>query len=295
VVGFRQLRSFLAVVDAGGFHRAAEALHLSQPALSQQIAGLEDELGTALFIRHARGARPTPAGEALAHGARRALRELDRACADARLAGAGETGDLTLAFNELGGQHPLVGECLALYRAAFPGVNVRLLEMGMAAQHDALRAGTIDAGFHYRLPDADAPFPAIVLDTQPFALVLPERHPLAPRETLAMVDLAGQPLVLLSREANADTHDGIHASFAAAGVELVVGAQASSDSGLLTLVKAGFGLGLVMRGPRRMALAGLELRNVEGLSLAKDLVLAWNPRSYQPSLARFAEMLREER
>src|SRR6201999_2096496 len=63
VMQFRQLRYFVKVVEAGSFSRAAETVHVAQPALSQQVAQLEEELGLALLQRTARGVHPTAAGE----------------------------------------------------------------------------------------------------------------------------------------------------------------------------------------------------------------------------------------
>ena len=72
----RQLKFFLAVIDYGGFSRAAEQLYIAQPSLSQAIAGLERELGVALFHRVGRGVLPTDAGEQLIGPARQVLRDL---------------------------------------------------------------------------------------------------------------------------------------------------------------------------------------------------------------------------
>lgn len=75
---FKQLRYFLGVVDAGSFTRAAESIHVAQPAIGMQIAHLEDELGIALLVRHSRGVRPTKAGAFLAEQAVAILAEVER-------------------------------------------------------------------------------------------------------------------------------------------------------------------------------------------------------------------------
>ena len=75
---FRHLRYFVSVVEAGSFSRAAVAIHVAQPALSQQIAELEERLGQTLLKRSSRGVRPTPAGDALYRKASAILRQLER-------------------------------------------------------------------------------------------------------------------------------------------------------------------------------------------------------------------------
>jgi DNA-binding transcriptional LysR family regulator len=121
----RRLRLFLAVVDEGGFTRAAEAVHVSQPSVSQAMRELETELGTALFHRVGRGVTLTAAGEALVGPARQVLRDVEiGASAVAAVAGlvAGQL-DLcalpTLAVDPLA---PLVGA----FRVAHPGVTLAL-------------------------------------------------------------------------------------------------------------------------------------------------------------------------
>jgi len=291
----RQLHYFLAIAETGNFRRAAEQAHISQPALSQRMKALEEDLAVSLFTRSARGVRLTAAGEAFARGARQVLRDAEQAIAGARLADRAEDGALTIAFNEIGGQQPVVGTVLALFRAAFPRVVVSLRELGRAAQHEGLRTGAIDAAFHYSLPGAATGFATEVLDTRSFGLILPEGHALAREPALAMGHLADQPMALMGRDVNEETYDGIVAAFARTATPLQVTAEASSDAGLLTLVRAGFGLGIAMLGHRRCAWDGLAMRRVSGLDMAKDFVMTWNEANRLPSLAKFVALVRETR
>src|SRR5215470_6974911 len=94
IVDLRQLRAFVAVADAGGFGRAAARLHLSQPALSRQIAGLEAALGLRLFDRIGRRSRLTSEGEDLLRGSRRLVADSDALGDRAKTLKSGQTGIL---------------------------------------------------------------------------------------------------------------------------------------------------------------------------------------------------------
>jgi DNA-binding transcriptional LysR family regulator len=142
-VELRHLRYFVAVAEAGNLSRAAEKLFIAQPPLSLQIRQFEDEIGAALFNRHPKGMKLTPAGEALLPSARDLL---DRAAglADAARKAAG-SGTLTLVFVPSASSTVIPGLVRRL-RAAHPGVELRLAEMISDEQHEALVAGRIDGG-----------------------------------------------------------------------------------------------------------------------------------------------------
>ncbi|MBU3992300.1 MAG: LysR family transcriptional regulator [Alphaproteobacteria bacterium] len=293
VMDLRKMRYFLAIADQLNFHRAAEKLNVSQPALSQCVKALEAELGAQLLDRSSRGVALTESGAVFARGARQVLREAEFAVASTRLADRGERGSLTIAFNEVGGQQPVVGQSLALFRAAFPNVTVRLAEMGEAAQHEALRSGAIDAGFHFRLPARHSGLAARVLDTQQFMLVVPETHALAKCPKVHLADLTDQPMIMLRRDVNADTNDGIRQAFEQQHAMPQVVLEASSDAAMLTLVTAGLGLAIVMGAQRRGGWDGLALRPIEGLSLAKEFVLAWQPDNRSSALVKFIALIEQ--
>ena len=149
----RRLVIFLAVVDEGGFTRAADALELSQPAVSQAIRELEADVGTALFQRLGRTVRLTSARQALVLPARQVRRELENgrlAVEEVAALGAGRL-DLaclpTLAAWPLA---PLVGR----YRERYPGVSVQLADPRDSAELvDLVRTGRVEVA----LGDAEAP------------------------------------------------------------------------------------------------------------------------------------------
>ena len=148
------LRSFLAIVDYGGYHRAAEALHLTQPAVSRHMRRLEGQLGEPLFVRRGRGVELTPYGERAARELRDALAAHDRALA--RL-GRGAEGDPFVLGTIENLVDPVLPELIAAARAEL-GERALALRVDRSAQLvERLRRGEVDAAIV--LDPGDAPDP----------------------------------------------------------------------------------------------------------------------------------------
>ncbi|HWC37442.1 MAG TPA: LysR family transcriptional regulator, partial [Acidimicrobiales bacterium] len=121
----RRLTLFLAVADNGGFSRAADALGMSQPAVSQAVRELEGELGAVLFHRLGRSVQLTAAGNALVGPARQALRDVDTGRAAVRAVAGLAAGQLDLCALPTLAVHPL-GPIVGSFRRAHPGIQVVL-------------------------------------------------------------------------------------------------------------------------------------------------------------------------
>ena len=148
----RHLRYFVAVAEELSFRKAASRLSVSEPAVSQQVADLEDELGQKLFNRDSRRVELTEVGRVLLRGARRTLASATEAVAQAQEAAAGERGRLTI-----GGIDPLVHaflpDALAKFRERFPLVEVTVLNMDDRTLVEALANGTIMLGIGWAGPN----------------------------------------------------------------------------------------------------------------------------------------------
>lgn len=139
----RHLRYLLAVADNGGFTRAAEALHVSQPTLSQQIRQLEETLGVILFDRTSRTVKPTDAGQAYIECARRVLVELEagkRALHDVKDL---SRGTLRVAMTPTFMAY-LVGPLVRDYTARYPNIHLEIFELSMADIETGLANDTLD-------------------------------------------------------------------------------------------------------------------------------------------------------
>jgi DNA-binding transcriptional LysR family regulator len=144
----RHLRYFSAVAEDLSFRRAARRLHVSEPALSQQIGDLEDELGLRLFDRNSRRVALTEVGRIFLVGARRALVSVEKAIAQAKEAAAGDRGRLSIGTIAPITQ-AFLPDALARFRELFPLVEVSVSYMDNRTQTDALLNGTIMLGIGY--------------------------------------------------------------------------------------------------------------------------------------------------
>jgi DNA-binding transcriptional LysR family regulator len=141
----RHLRYFVAVAETLSFRKAAGHLSVSEPALSQQVADLEDELGLKLFTRNSRRVELTEIGRVFLHGAKRTLASAKEAVAQAQEAAAGERGRLSIGII---GQLVLafLPDALARFRERFPLVEITVQKMDSRAQIEAISNGTIMLG-----------------------------------------------------------------------------------------------------------------------------------------------------
>lgn len=148
----RQLRYFTKVVEAKSLTRAAEALHLAQPALTLQMQKLEDEIGQQLLVRHSRGIELTEAGERLLGHARQILQQVEVAQRDVRELKGEPSGRVRLAMPS-GVAEMLAVPVIDAARERLPKISVSIVELALDL-NDALAAGRVDLGFSYNVEDA---------------------------------------------------------------------------------------------------------------------------------------------
>jgi DNA-binding transcriptional LysR family regulator len=195
----RQLQYLVTVVDEGSFARAAPALYVSQPTLSQQIRALEQEIGGVLLERLARGVRPTPAGEALLPAARAALAASERARRSARMVLELEAGELevdTVGTVALG----LLPPVLRRWRTRHPRLVVRVHEHRDAPTlARAVAEGSADMGIGPRPPEWSGPLESMAWEE--FVVILPPGDPLRRNDApVPLAALAEREWVLFERE-----------------------------------------------------------------------------------------------
>lgn len=252
----RHVRYLLAVADHGNFTRAAEALHISQPTLSQQIKQLERLLGVQLLDRSGRTVRLTDAGQVYAEHARNALRDLEageRAVHDVQDLSRGH---LRVAMTPTITAY-LIGPLMDRFHRAHPDVTVAVTETTQDRLEEDLLADAIDLGIAFE-GDHAVGIDGTALYTEDLSLVVGAGHPLAGRsDPLPIQDLAVAPLALLSRDFATRVYIDRH--LAESGVTPRITIEANSISALVEFTRRGV-LGTVL--PDAIAHAHPELRPV---------------------------------
>jgi DNA-binding transcriptional LysR family regulator len=202
----RHLRYFVAVAEELHFRRAAERLHVAQPAVSEQVRKLEEELGVRLLNRTQRSVSLTEAGSAMLEEARQVLLQAERAMAAAR-----DTRDSAATRLRVGyladSLPPAVPRALTELQRTMPNVQVSL-ETGAARNLiEEVRAGHIDAAL-VSLPAPTAGLQRTLLGSQGAVVAMPVMHPHATDETIELERLAPERIVLLPRDVNPAFYDG---------------------------------------------------------------------------------------
>lgn len=243
-MNINHLAIFQAVAEAGSVSRGADALHISQPAVSKQLAEFEKNLGLRLFDRHAKGVRLTAAGEAL-HGCARRLFALEAEAEQAVAEMRGLTrGRLALGASTTIGAY-LLPEVLGEFRRRFPGIALSL-EIGNT---DAIERGLRDGLFEVGLTEGLTKAPD--LDAQAFhedeiVAVAPPAHPLLTAANVTAAQLCAEPFIV--REAGSGTRAVVEAALTARSLSLsnVVMSLGSTEA-VKRAVTAEMGLAFVSR------------------------------------------------
>jgi DNA-binding transcriptional LysR family regulator len=240
----RHLRYFVAVAEELHFRRAAERLHVAQPAVSEQVRKLEAELGVTLLERAHRSVSLTEAGVAMLEDAKRVLRFADVAKHSARTARERSVARLRIGYT-VATLPASVPRALQTVRASAaqtetilePGPAPELIE---AVRHDRLDAAVVP------LPVQTSGFRVTRLDDQHAVAVLPVSHPLAVERSIGLARVAPERLLLLPREANRPFYDAIIAACHEAGLSPSLVELPENDmEQVLLAVASGAGMALV--------------------------------------------------
>ncbi|NEA34878.1 LysR family transcriptional regulator [Streptomyces sp. SID13031] len=214
----RQLRYFVTVAEELHFGKAAERLAIVQPAVSQQVARLERELGLRLLDRSSRRVTLTGDGERMLREARAVLAAADRAAEVAAELATGRAGVLRIGSSP--GLRERLDRGLSALREAVPGIEIKLGSRPPAEQVEAVRTGELDVAF-VRGPVAAAGVRGIPLWEEPLSVLLPSEY--GAEGGVKLIDLAGLPLRLPSRTDDPTLTDRLLAACREAGFEPLSG------------------------------------------------------------------------
>jgi len=240
----RHLRQFVAIAELGSYRRAADALHIAQPALTVSIQKLEHAVGVQLLERGSRGVTLTAAGLALMDDARRALFHADQARRAARRVALGELGRLRLGFVG-SATYVLLPRCLPAFRLRYPDVQLELREDSTIGLVASLRANELDAGL-VRGPLADDPALASwEVERDDLILALPAGHPLAGVGPVRLEQARGESFVMYAPSKVPGLYGVAMALCRKAGFTPRISQEAIQVQTLVSLVASGLGVALV--------------------------------------------------
>jgi DNA-binding transcriptional LysR family regulator len=258
-----ELAAFVAAVEAGSMHAAADALQLTQSAVTKRIQTLERRIGGRLFERGRFGVRPTELGCTVYPAAKRALEALGSVAELVELSRANGSVDLRLSASQTIGEFLLPG-WLAEFRRERPDVRPRLEVVNSHGVLDAIRENRCEIGF-IEGPDCPPGFDALTIARDEIVVVVVAEHPWARRRAVTPGDLVRESY--LAREEAAGTRAVATAALARVGTELTPALEAASFQSLKrALVGGGFTLisRLTIEAEERAGvLVGLPVRGVD--------------------------------
>ena len=287
----RQLRYLVALAEERHFTRAAAREHVAQPALSQQIRRLEDEVGLPLVERTTRQVTITDAGELLVARARRIFAELE--AADAELLGLRgmERGRVTVGTMHTMGPVD-VSLVLAIFHQRHPGVELTVREQSSEELADMLRHDELDLAFlsvTERIESHGLGLKQLVAEE--LVVLLPPAHALAKRGKLRIVDLEGEEFI--SFREGARLRELLFSAARTAGFQPRVRLESNESERIRRLVSRGMGVAILPRSDAVAPGAEVSVTALVDPPLARDITLAWREgRRHPPAVAEFLALAR---
>lgn len=267
-MNLRLLRAFLVLAHERNFSRAAERLHIAQPALSQQMRSLEEQLGVALFDRARRPVGLTEAGAFLVPEARRLLEAWEATERGVWEIASGFRGWLAIGFTR-SSMYSVLPPALRAFHAAHPRVDLQLTEMVTEEQEDALLERRIHVGIG-RQPEGVAGCVSRVLLRERIVAVLPADHPAAAGDAVRLLDLRGTPLILYPPAPEAHFARYVESLYRDAGLVPDVAHRTHEIQTAVALAAAGLGVTFVGESVARLGRPDVVYRPL------KDVGDAWS-------------------
>jgi LysR family transcriptional activator of glutamate synthase operon len=285
----RQLRYLVALSDERHFTRAAEREHIAQPALSQQIRRLEDELGVALVERTTRRVAITDAGQLLVARARRILSEFEAAQAELQELRGVRAGHVTVgAMHTMG---PVdVSLALAIFHERHPGVELTVREQSSEELAEMIRDDLLDLAFlsvTERIESHGLGLQQLV--SEELVAVVPRAHRLGKRRRVRMAELASEQFI--SYREGARLRELLNGAAREAGFEPQIKLESNESQRILRLVARGMGVAILPRSDARDPVAEVAVLALTNPALSRDITLAWRQdRRHSPAATEFIEL-----
>jgi DNA-binding transcriptional LysR family regulator len=283
----RQLRYFVTAARLLHITRAAEALHIAQPALTRNIHQLEEELEVALFHRVRKRISLTDAGQIFLVEAERLLQQLEESTTAAQKAARGELGRLVIGFVSTAGL-VAVPKLIAAFRKRYPGPRIVLKELESEELYVALRNGIVDVGLQYG-PWEEGELSVRLLEADHFVVALPHDHRFATADRVNLRDLADDLFVIPNRATGGPMTDAILEECLLAGFRPRTGHEITTTTiqTTLGLVSASIGVSLIPNALWPFSRNGVVFRPISKTNVALHLNLLWRPQNTAAVLHNF--------
>jgi DNA-binding transcriptional LysR family regulator len=283
----RHLRYFVGVGEEQHFGRAAERLHVAQPALSRQIQDLEREIGFLLFDRLPRGVRLSAAGKLFLSDARRILQEVDEAKRRAERIALGQAGTLRIGIATAVSWHGLVVDAFREFRRRQPDVELVLHHLLSVHQVEAILSGRLDVGFAAPMIPWHKDLAHWQFARDRMVLAVPKGHPLTKRERIRLRDLRNMPFIWFQRWVNPTFYDQMMQACARGGLSAPRIVQEASDRDTqLGLVQCQIGVAWLTESTRWHCPRGVVLLPVVDMSVRLPFNLIWKKDNASPLLQK---------
>lgn len=294
----RHLRYFVAVAEARSLKLAAEEkLNTTQPSLSRQIRDLEEEVGTPLFIRGAKGVELTPAGRVFLDHARVMLSQAEVAVQSARQIAYPAIPSLSLGFM-IGHDTTWLPAALKLIRDQLPNIHVVISTQNSPQLATALSHGGIDVAF-LRKDDGNDDMEFRTLVEEPFKVFLPSDHPLAANATISLLEIARETFISVSGTALSISgkppalRRTIDRFLHENGIEIRPSHEVDNLGGVMSLIATTRGLALLPTYAKTFLPNAVTTRPLEGVGPKIDLSLGYRKANTSAILQLFLSRLDE--
>ena len=285
----RHLRYFLVVAEELHFRRAAERLHIAQPALSRQIQQLETAIDIQLFERTNRKVVLTEAGKVFYTEAKAIFERLDNALSSTHKKALGEWGELKLTFTAPA-MSTVLPSILRAYKKDFPQVKVSLKELPTSVQIEAIATGEADCGFFH--PTVTVPNLIIKeIFVESLGVVVPKSHLLATRKKVKLADFSSDSFILFPRTYNPYLYDNIIAVCQRVGFSPNVVEEISPRSNAISLVAAQMGITFLSQSLSSLCNSDVAYKPLTGLAPQMKLVYGWRSQNSSACLSQFSAVV----
>jgi DNA-binding transcriptional LysR family regulator len=266
-VEFRHLEYLVAIDDGKNFTRAAERVYRSQPAVSQQIRTLEEDIGFPIFVRGGRdGVSPTPAGELVLSWARNVLAERREIFIIARAIHNEEVPALRMGFTSFVNPH-LLRAFRTSYENLFPGCEIHLSGSDLVHTLQRLGHGALDCAILPLPIDRDI-WRVLQIAQSPLVVCMRTDDPLAAQSQVDIQEIAPRIKIFCDPELHPDAHSRLVEMFAEVGIVLHLASSAATPTEIQWMVKENYGLALIDQlSPLE---SGLVTRPIAGVNWTAD-------------------------